>query len=92
MSPPFRAPRSRSRQTPPTRGKPVRERVFVSHASKNSNLVVAVTAELEVNGTACWISTRDIRPGYPNYGLAILEGLSVCQAVVLLLTESSNRS
>jgi len=66
--------------------------VFISHSSKNSKLADAVTAELESNGIPCWISSRDIRPGDPNYGLAILEGLSVCQAVVLLLTEASNRS
>lgn len=66
--------------------------MFISHSSKNSKLADAVTAELESNGIPCWISSRDIRPGDPNYGLAILEGLSVCQAVVLLLTEASNRS
>ena len=66
--------------------------MFISHSSKHSKLADAVTAELESNGIPCWISSRDIRPGDPNYGLAILEGLSVCQAVVLLLTEASNRS
>jgi hypothetical protein len=66
--------------------------VFISHSSKNRKLADAITAELESNGIPCWISTRDIQPGVPNYGLAILEGLSVCQGVVLLLTEASNCS
>ncbi len=66
--------------------------MFISHSSKNKSLAAAVTAALEANGIPCWISTRDIRPGAPNYGLAILEGLAACQAVVLLLTEASNRS
>lgn len=38
------------------------------------------------------MAPRDIRPGEPNYGKAIIEGLSACQAMVLLLTEPSNRS
>lgn len=38
------------------------------------------------------MAPRDIRPGEPNYGRAILEGLSACHAMVLLLTEPSNRS
>ncbi len=38
------------------------------------------------------MAPRDIRPGEPNYGKAIIEGLTACQAVVLLLTEPSNRS
>ena len=38
------------------------------------------------------MAPRDIRPGEPNYGKAIIEGLTACQAMVLLLTEPSNRS
>lgn len=47
---------------------------------------------LEDNGIACWIAPRDIRPGEPNWGKAIIEGLSNCQAMVLLLTQQSNGS
>lgn len=38
------------------------------------------------------MAPRDIRPGEPNYGKAIIEGLSACQAMVLLLTDRANRS
>jgi hypothetical protein len=64
--------------------------VFVSHSSRN--LKLAATAELEAGGVRCWFAPRDIRPGEPNYGRAIIEGLSGCRAMVLLLTESSNVS
>ena len=66
--------------------------VFVSHSSRNLKLAWAATAELEAGGIRCWFAPRDIRPGEPNYGRAIIEGLSGCRAMVLLLTESSNVS
>jgi hypothetical protein len=66
--------------------------VFVSHSSKNKRLAAAVVAELESNGIRCWFAPRDIRPGDPNYGGAILDGLSSCKAMLLLLTEPSNSS
>jgi len=67
-------------------------RVFISHSSRNKTLADAVAADLEESGIRCWLAPRDIRPGEPNYGKAIIEGLSSCQAMVLLLTEHSNRS
>lgn len=67
-------------------------RVFISHSSKNQQLAVAVVAELEANGIPCWISSRDIRPGTPNWGSAIIDGMAVSRAMVLLLTEASNQS
>lgn len=70
---------------------PNRPRVFISHSSKNKKLAVAVAAELEGIGICCWYAPRDIRPGEPNYGKAIIEGLSGCQAMVLLLTNPSNQ-
>lgn len=88
MPAPPQPPRARPPALPASR----RKRAFISHSSKNKALADAVVAELEANGIACWISSRDIRPGEPNYGKAILDGLSACQAVVLLLTEASNRS
>ena len=68
-----------------------RQRVFISHSSKNKPLADAVARHLEANGIACWIAPRDIKPG-ANYGVALLDGLSSCQAVLLLLTDDSNRS
>ena len=82
-------PKSFRLRTPAT---PSFGRVFISHSSKNQKLAVAIVAELEGDGIPCWISSRDIRPGDPNYGRAILEGLNECKAMVLLLTEPSNRS
>jgi hypothetical protein len=83
---------SRPKPPPPARAAPNGPRVFISHSSKNQRLAAAVLAELEGNGIRCWLAPRDIRPGEPNYGKAIIEGLSACQAMVLLLTEPSNRS
>jgi hypothetical protein len=85
-------PPSRAKPPPPGRAAPNGPRVFISHSSKNQQLAAAVAAELEGNGIRCWMAPRDIRPGEPNYGKAIIEGLSACQATVLLLTEPSNRS
>jgi len=83
---------SQPTQPPPGRASPNTPRVFISHSSKNQPLAAAVVAELEGNGIRCWMAPRDIRPGKPNYGRAIIDGLSSCQAVVLLLTDASNRS
>lgn len=84
------------RDVPPTPRRPPAATaigpVFISHSSKDAALAAAVVKELESSGIRCWISSRDIRPGEPNYGPAILEGLSACRAMVLLLTESSNAS
>jgi hypothetical protein len=66
--------------------------VFISHSSKNKQAAEAVAAELESNGLQCWMAPRDIRPGEPNYGKAIIDGLTQCRAMVLLLTEQANRS
>jgi len=68
-----------------------RQRVFISHSSKNKPLADAVARHLEGHGIACWIAPRDIKPG-ANYGVALLDGLSSCQVMLLLLTEDSNTS
>jgi len=83
---------SRPKPSPPGRTAPDGPRVFISHSSKNQPLAAAVLAEFEGNGIRCWMAPRDIRPGEPNYGKAIIEGLTACEAMVLLLTEPSNRS
>jgi hypothetical protein len=82
---------ARTRPKPAKSAEPIGP-VFVSHSSKNKRLAAAVVAELESNGIRCWFAPRDIRPGDPNYGGAILDGLSSCKAMLLLLTEPSNSS
>lgn len=66
-------------------------RVFISHSTKNERLAQALRDELESHGVACWIAPRDIAPG-STWAKAIIQGMSGCRLVVLLLTEQANHS
>ena len=73
---------------PPTAG---RAPVFLSYASKDYVQAVATSRHLESHGIACWIAPRNILPGeaYPD---AIIRAINACDALVVLLSESSNLS
>ena len=69
--------------TPPT--------VFISHASADKFAADQVCTALERFGIACWIAPRNIRWGRA-YGEAILEGIEVCRALLLVLSSAANES
>lgn len=65
--------------------------VFISFASSDDDLAHRAVQSLEGSGIRCWISDRDIEPA-SSYPAAITSAVTESGAVLLLLTESSNRS
>lgn len=65
--------------------------VFISHASEDGDLAMALCVYLESQGQSCWIAPRDI-PAGKSWGEHIVRALDECSTLVLLLTEHANRS
>ncbi len=65
--------------------------IFVCHASSDKPIADEVSKQLEERGLQCWIAPRDILPGLP-WSAAIIQAISGCKAMVLVLSEHSNES
>lgn len=66
-------------------------RIFISYSSKDSDEALAACKALEEGGNACFIAPRDIQPG-KEYAEEIVNGIDAAEAMILLLSENSNRS
>ncbi|MDF7822633.1 TIR domain-containing protein [Pontiellaceae bacterium B12227] len=67
------------------------KKVFISYASENITDSMVLCHLMEQRNIPCWIAPRDIDPGN-NYGEAIIEAITHVNAVVVLLTDASNKS
>lgn len=65
--------------------------VFISYATEDKITADAVCAWIEGHGVSCWIAPRDIRPGVV-YGEAIIDAITSCRAMVVILSTRSNAS
>ena len=65
--------------------------VFVSYATADRNEALKVCKALERRGTQCWISIRDVAPG-ANYQEAIVQSIRAARAMVLVFSQTANRS
>ena len=65
--------------------------VFICHASEDRDIAVDLVTGLESRGVSCWIAPRDIAVG-AQYAQAIVAGISGARALVLVFSESANRS
>ena len=65
--------------------------VFLSYSSKDKREAEQVCQRLEASGIPCWIAPRDVTPG-ANYGEQIVAAIQNASAVVITLSENSNRS
>jgi formylglycine-generating enzyme required for sulfatase activity len=65
--------------------------IFVSHSSKDREIVVRLCHGLETRGIACWISSRDVAPG-ENYQEAIVRAISRARVMILVFTQNANNS
>jgi len=65
--------------------------VFVSYSQPDKSIADAVAARLEQDGIRCWIAPRNITPG-TSWGDAIVDAIGGSRVMVLVLSESSNRS
>jgi len=62
--------------------------VFVSYASQDAAVAVAVVDAVERHGVACWIAPRDVKAG-ALYADAIVRAISDAKALVLVLSANS---
>ncbi len=65
--------------------------VFVSYATSNRKQALSVCKAIELRGTDCWISSRDVPPG-ENYQEAIVRAVRCAQALVLVFSDAANNS
>ena len=65
--------------------------VFISYATTDRSEALKVCEAIELRGTRCWMSLRDVRPG-ENYQEAIVQSLRTARAVVLVFSDAANTS
>lgn len=65
--------------------------VFISYSSHDKSVADAACAALERAGIRCWIAPRDITPG-ADWGVAIMDALDTCRAMVLIFSSNANSS
>ncbi|MDI6722532.1 MAG: AAA family ATPase, partial [Candidatus Aenigmarchaeota archaeon] len=65
--------------------------IFISYSSEDKITAETVCQKLEASGVKCWIAPRDVTPG-KDYAEEIVNGIDNSQAMVLVLTKSSNES
>ncbi len=65
--------------------------IFISYSSKDNIEAFKVCEYLEQNGVSCFIAPRNIQPG-KEYGEEIINGIDGSRAMVLLLSNFSNKS
>lgn len=67
--------------------------VFISHSSRDETTAAAVCNQLEAAEIRCWIAPRDMDVGgQTGYGANIIEAISNCSMMVVILSQHSNGS
>ena len=64
---------------------------FISHASVDAELALAICEGLEKRGLTCWIAPRDVR-SEGTYGTEIVKGLRDSTVFLIVLTGASSES
>ena len=67
------------------------KRLFVSHSSQDASVALEICKIIELNGVACWIAPRDIRPGQ-DWDEEIVDAIDSTQAMLLILSGHANDS
>jgi tetratricopeptide (TPR) repeat protein len=65
--------------------------VFISYATADRKQALSVCKALELRGTKCWISSRNVAPG-ANYQESIVRALRGARAMVLVFSDAANNS
>jgi adenylate cyclase len=66
--------------------------LFVCYASADgADAAQQIALDIEKRGVRCWIAPRDIPPG-ANWPSAIVSGIELCSAMLLVLTDKANSS
>jgi hypothetical protein len=65
--------------------------VFVSHASVDAHIALAICTGLESRGLSCWIAPRDVA-FTGTYGSEIVKSLRECDVVLIVVTDAAAAS
>ena len=65
--------------------------VFISYASQDAEVAQRLCAALESAGLPCWLAPRDVRAG-ESYAASIVQAISSCRALLLVLSRSAVES
>jgi hypothetical protein len=66
-------------------------RVFITYSSKDQKVARTICTALENRGLACWISSRNVKPGQ-NYQEQIVRAIRGSKIMVLVFTANANNS
>ncbi len=66
-------------------------KVFISYASRDVGVAQELCAALEAASLPCWIAPRDVLPG-ESYPAAIVQAITSCRMLVLVLSKNSIES
>jgi TPR repeat protein len=64
---------------------------FVSYATPDRAITMALVEDLEARGLQCWVAPRDVQGG-SKYAEVILKALAESQVFLLVFSENSNKS
>lgn len=65
--------------------------LFISHSSADADTARALVTDFENRGITCWLAARDVAMG-SSYQIEIVSAIERCRAVLLLFSDSANRS
>jgi len=65
--------------------------IFITYSSKDQKVARTLCTALENRGLACWISSRDVKPGQ-NYQEQIVKAIRATKIMVLVFTANANNS
>jgi TIR domain-containing protein len=65
--------------------------IFITHSSKDQKVARTICTALENRGLACWISSRDVKPGQ-NFQEQIVKAIRAAKIMVLVFTANANNS
>ena len=66
--------------------------VFISYSSKDQTVAETVCKVLEKQGISCWMSSREIIPGFPDWAAAITQAIQSARVFVLIHSANSDSS
>ena len=66
-------------------------RAFISYATADRDEASKICKAIELRGTSCWISVRDVAPG-ANYQEAIVHSIRSARALILIFSAAANKS
>jgi TIR domain len=66
-------------------------RIFITYSSKDQKVARTICTALESRGLACWISSRNVKPGQ-NYQEQIVRAIRGARVMALVFTANANNS